>query len=222
MQKYSLFKFFIKNTLALTLLILIPDVVFTLYLITQKVAEHNSDAFSALSLIMLLIKCIALEFAIRSLIKDYKEKMIFTIFKPYINLIFIPVCLSYYYIILSGLFVDKFYESLIGIISVLILGLQVIVIVKRLGTYNIYKDRFQSLKNVKQLIHFDGYVEISIDMKLESLNFRLGDFKVDEEQLYYKKHIFNYERFTHYIKEFNINITKMTDDDFMIAKMYCI
>ena len=222
MKDYSLFKFFIKNTLALTLLILIPDVLFTLYLITQKVAEHNSDGLGALNLIILLIKCVALEFAIRSLRKDYKEKMIFTIFKSYINLIFIPVCLLYYYIILSGLFLDGFYESLISIISVLMLGLQVIVIVKRLGTYNIYKDRFENLNNIKKLIHFDGYIEISIDMKLESLNFRLGDFKVNQEEIHYKKHIFNYERFTNYIKEFNINITKMTDDDFMIAKMYCI
>lgn len=222
MKEYSLFKFFVKSTLALTLLILIPDIFFTLYLMTDKIAEYNADGFSALSLIILLIKCIALEFAIRSLRKDYKDKIIFTVFTPYINFVFIPVCLLYYYIILSGLFVDDFYESLLGIISVLMLGLQVIAIVKRFGTYNIYKERFENLNNIKQLIHFDGYVEISIDMKYEYLNFRLGDFKVDEDQLHYKKHIFNYERFTNYIKEFNINITKMSDEDFMIAKMYCI
>lgn len=222
MPDYPILKFLIKNTLALTLLILIPDVLYTFYQITMKVAEHGSLGWSGLNLIILLIKCVALDFAIRSLRKDYQNKIIFSLYSPYMNLLFIPVCLFYYYLIGSGLFVDPFYDSLLQMMAVLLLGIQVIIIVKRLGTLNIYKERFDNLENVKRLMDFDGYVEIVIDLKLESLNFRLGEFKVDEEQLYYRKHVYNYERFTQYIREFNIDIKQMNDDDFVVAKMYCI
>lgn len=222
MTDYSIFKFLIKNTLALTLLILIPDVLYTLYQITMKVAEQGSLGWSGINLIVLLIKCVALEFAIRSLRKDYQAKIIFSLYSPYMNLIFIPVSLFYYYLIGSGLFVDSFYDSLLQLMSVSVLCIQVIIIVKRLGTLNIYKERFDDLENVKRLMDFDGYVEIVIDLKLESLNFRLGEFKVDEEQLYYRKNVYNYERFTQYIREFNIDIKRMNDDDFVVAKMYCI
>lgn len=222
MPNYPILKFLIKNTLALTLLILIPDVLYTLYQITMKVAEKGSLGWSGLSLIILLIKCVALEFAIRSLRKDYEHKIIFSLYSSYMNLLFIPVCFFYYYLIVSRLFIDPFYDSLLQMMAVLILGIQVIIIVKRLGTLNIYKERFDNLENVKKLVDFDGYVEIVIDLKLESLNFRLGEFKVDEEQIYYRKHVYNYERFTQYIRDFNIDIKQMNEDDFVVAKMYCI
>jgi hypothetical protein len=222
MPNYPILKFLIKNTLALTLLILIPDVLYTLYQITMKIAEKGSLGWSGLSLIILLIKCVALEFTIRSLRKDYQHKIIFSLYSPYMNLIFIPVCFFYYYLIGSRLFIDPFYDSLLQMMAVLVLGIQVIIIVKRLGTLNIYKERFDNLENVKNLVDFDGCVEIVIDLKLESLNFRLGEFKVDEEQIYYRNHVYNYERFTQYIREFNIDIKQMNENDFVVAKMYCI
>jgi len=220
MKDYPLLNFFTKNTLALTLLIAIPDIVVSMCQLA-KIVINNYDAVGIPAL-MLCIKCIALEFVIRVLRHDYKNKVIYKTNIKYLNLMIIPIFCIYFYILLSGQILDKYMGQIAAFMSIIVLFIQFLVAMKKAACLNIYKESFLKIEDMKKSIGFDGFVEISIDMELKHLNFYLGDIKVYNEQLYYKDYVFSYEKFLSYAREFNVNIIKMKDDDFVVAKMYCI
>lgn len=220
MKAYPLLNFFTKNTLALTLLIAIPDMVVSICQLAQIVIkDYNSVGIPAL---LLCIKCIALEFVIRVVRHDYKNKVIYRTNIKYLNLMIIPIMGVYFYILLTGQILNKYPGQIAGFMSILMLFIQFLVAMKKVACLNIYKESFLKIEDMKSSIGFDGFVEISIDMELKDLNFYLGDIKVYNEQLYYKDYVFSYEKFLSYAREFNVNIVKMKDDDFVVAKMYCI
>lgn len=221
MKDYPLLNFFIKNTLAMTLLIALPDIIVTLCQVADSIINNKGNSIGIAALV-LCIKCIALEFVIRTLMKDYKEQIIYRSNIKYLNLLIIPVIGIYYYILLSGQILEKYPAQIAGLMSLLMLGIQFVIVMKKLSCMKIYDESFLRIEDMKQSIGFNGFVEISIDLELKHLNFCLDNIKIYNEQLYYKDYIFSYERFLNYVREFNVNIKKMSDDDFMIAKMYCI
>lgn len=205
----------------MTLIIAVPDIIVALCQVADNIIKQKGDSIGIAAMV-LCIKCIALEFVVRTLIKDYKEKIIYRSNIKYINLLIIPVIGIYYYILLSGQILNKYPAQLAGLMSMLVLGVQFVVVMKKLSCMKIYDETFLKIEDMKKSIGFEGFVEISIDLELKHLNFCLDNIKIYNEQLYYKDYIFSYERFLNYAREFNVNIKKMSDDDFMIAKMYCI
>lgn len=221
MKDYPLLNFFVRNTLAMTLIIALPDIIVSLWQVADNVINTKSNSIG-LSALVLCIKCIALEFVTRTLFKDYKEKIIYRSNIKYLNLLIIPVIGIYYYILLSGQILNEYPAQLAGLMSMLVLGVQFVVVMKKISCMKIYDESFLKIEDMKQSIGFNGFVEINIDLELKHLNFCLDKIKIYNEHLYYKDYIFSYERFLNYTREFNVNIKKMSDDDFMIAKMYCI
>lgn len=217
--------FVTKSILACTLFVSIPDFfISSLILLDDIFSADKGGQYSRISLmvIILFIKLTMIKYIINLLKQHFKNKVIIKLNIPYINYVLIPALIFYYWVLFSGHATESEYYNYTGIISVTMFAIQVGIYMKFLAITKIKSGNELDVDDAKKALDFNGFVEIIVDMDLGKVTYKMGDMKISEDKFYYKDFVFNVTQLFKYLKEFDMSIEKMSDDELTVAKMYCI